>query len=69
MEIFLNKNTYFGYNFQCGNLQSNDSVHQHGKFIYIMITFYVAVEGKNNFESFSSYTIKIFVVICKGTSG
>lgn len=51
---FLNKNIYFGYGFQPSNQQSNDSMHQHGKFIYSMITFYVAIEGKNNFGSFPS---------------
>ncbi|KAI1238361.1 hypothetical protein IHE44_0013086 [Lamprotornis superbus] len=29
---------------ESSNLQSNDSMHQHGKLIYSMITFYVAIE-------------------------
>lgn len=65
---FLNKNAYFSYDFQSSNLQSNGSMCQHGKLICSMIIFYVAIEGKNNFESFPSYTMKIFVVNYKGTS-
>jgi len=38
-------------------------------FIYIMIAFYLAIEGKNNIESFPSYTIKLVVVNCEGTAG